>query len=72
MEDVLAEFLDGVAAASAALKVRRLEHEEWHRQYEEEQKRREDHERRIKIERTRQPEQSRLNLLKYKHSVFRL
>jgi hypothetical protein len=53
LENILGEFLDGVVQASAANKERRLEREQWHRQYEEEQRRREDEARRIKIEHDR-------------------
>lgn len=53
LENILGEFLDGVVQASASNKKRRLEREEWHRQYEEAQRRRGEDERRIKIEKSR-------------------
>jgi len=37
LEDVLAEFINGLANASEAIRVRRVEREEWHRQYQEEE-----------------------------------
>jgi hypothetical protein len=37
LEDVLAEFINGLANASEAIRVRRVEREECHRQYQEEE-----------------------------------
>jgi len=53
LEEILDEFLDGVQEASAANKVRRLEREEWERQYQERERQREETTRRIKNEKSR-------------------
>lgn len=42
LEDVLPEFIDGLANASEAIRVRRLEREERHRQYQEDELRRQE------------------------------
>lgn len=53
LEDLLLEFLDGVERVSAALRVRRLEREEWHRQYQLKELRRQELADKIKKEKAR-------------------
>jgi hypothetical protein len=53
LENILDEFLDGVQAASASNKKRRLERERREREWREEERQREENERRMKTERNR-------------------
>ncbi|HZS17705.1 MAG TPA: hypothetical protein VFA51_07215 [Candidatus Udaeobacter sp.] len=53
LEDVLGEFIEGVAAAAQILQRRRIERAKWNRRWEEEQRQREELERRIKAEKQR-------------------